>query len=239
MEKINDKTKEKKKLGALLSGGKDSLFATYLMQKQNNIIKCVITIESDNSHSYMFHTPNISMTSLQAKSMGIPLIKGKTKGKKEKELEDLSNTIKNAKNEHGIEGIITGALYSNYQRKRIEAICKEIGIEVFSPLWHMDQEEEMGRLLKEDFEIIFSSVACYGLNKNWLGKIITAKEIEKLVELNEKYGINIAGEGGEFESLVLNCPLFSKKIQIKDKEIVEENENTAYVVIKDAELVEK
>jgi len=33
--------------------------------------------------------------------------------------------------------------------------------------------------------------------------------------LNEKYKINIAGEGGEYESFVLNCPLFKKPIKIK------------------------
>ena len=228
-----------KKLGALLSGGKDSLFATYLMKKKNHLIKCIITIESDNSHSYMFHTPNISMTGLQAESMDLPLIIGKTKGEKEEELADLRQVIKKAKDEQNIEGVITGALYSDYQRKRIETVCEELGIEVFSPLWHFNQEEEMRLLLNEGFKIIFSSIACYGLNKNWLGKVITQEDVNRLVELNKNYGINIAGEGGEFESLVLDCPLFSKKIEIKDKEIIEENENTANLIINDAELVEK
>lgn len=226
-------------LGALISGGKDSLFAAYLMQKQNHKIKCVITIESENPNSYMFHTPNISMTSLQAQAMGLPLIKAKTKGEKEKELNDLSDAIKKAKEEQKIEGIITGALYSQYQRKRIESLCEKLGLEVFSPLWQIEQEKEMRQLLREGFSIIISSIACYGLDKSWLGRILTEKDIDRLLQLNKKYGINISGEGGEFESLVLDCPMFSKKIQIKNKEINEENENTASIIIKDAELVEK
>ena len=90
-----------------------------------------------------------------------------------------------------------------------------------------------------NFKIIFSRIAGYGFTKDWLGKVITSQDIDKLVELNKKYRINIAGEGGEFESLVLNCPLFKKEIDIKESEIIEENENTARLIVKKAELKSK
>ena len=226
------------KLASLISGGKDSIFAAYKTSKENEIV-CLITIKSENPDSYMFHTPNIDLVGLQAKAMKLPLITQTTKGEKEKELEDLKEAIKKAKEQYQIEGIVTGALFSNYQRERIDKICNELNLKSLAPLWHMDQEEEMRTIINNNFKIIFSSIAAYGFKKEWLGKIITNKDINNLVELNKKYKINIAGEGGEFESLVLDCPLFEKQIKILDSEITEENESTARLVIKKAELKDK
>ena len=45
------------------------------------------------------------------------------------------------------------------------------------------------------------------------------KFINEIKKLQEKYKINVAGEGGEFESFVLNCKLFKKKLIIKDQKI--------------------
>lgn len=231
--------KPNKKLGALFSSGKDSTYATYIMKRRNYEISCLITIKSENKDSFMFHTPNIDLASLQAESMGIPLIEQKTKGDKEIELSDLKKAIKKAKDEYKIEGIITGALFSNYQRERIEKVCDELSLPVFSPLWHKEQENYMRELLAADFEFVLSSVAAYGLDKSWLGKKITPKDVDKLAELHEKYKINVAGEGGEFESLVIDCPLFKKRLNIIDFEIIEEDKHTAKLVVKKAKLEDK
>ncbi|SDG02331.1 asparagine synthase (glutamine-hydrolysing) [Methanolobus vulcani] len=227
------------KLGVLFSSGKDSNYAMHVMQQQNYSIECLITIKSQNLDSYMFHTPNIDLARLQAEAMELPLIEELTKGEKEKELDDMKNAIIRAKDEFGIEGVITGALYSNYQRERIERVCDELGLKAFSPLWHIDQEKEMYQLLDLGFEFIFSSVAAYGLNKSWVGRIISEKDIEKLVKLNEKIGLNVAGEGGEFESFVTDGPMYHKKIEIKEMEVIERDEYTAKVVITNAVLVDK
>ncbi|MBN2487594.1 MAG: diphthine--ammonia ligase [Methanosarcinaceae archaeon] len=227
------------KLGVLFSSGKDSNYAMQIMQEQNYSIECLITIRSENPHSYMFHTPNIDLAHLQAEAMDIPLVEQVTKGEKEIELEDMRHAIARAQKEFGIEGVVTGALYSNYQRERIERICDELGLKVFSPLWHIDQETEMRQLLKNGFDFIFSSIAAYGLDKSWLGRRIKEEDIDRLVQLNEKIGINIAGEGGEFESFVTDGPMYKKRIEIKGYEVVEMDEYTASIVITDAGLVEK
>ncbi|WP_292485173.1 diphthine--ammonia ligase [Methanohalobium sp.] len=229
----------KLKLGVLYSSGKDSNYATYLMQQEGHSIECLITVKSKNQDSYMFHTPNIDFSRMQSEAMDIALIEEISKGEEEIEIEDMKSAIKKAQERYLIEGVVTGALYSSYQKDRIERICNELGLEVFSPLWHIDQEAEMRKLLELGFEFIFSSVAAYGLNKDWLGKIITDKQIDKLVRLNEKVGLNIAGEGGEFESFVIDSPMYNKRIEIKDYEIVERDEYTAHLIIKDAELLEK
>ncbi|MCQ6963329.1 diphthine--ammonia ligase [Methanolobus chelungpuianus] len=227
------------KLGVLFSSGKDSNYAMHIMQEQNYSIECLITIKSQNPDSYMFHTPNISLANLQAEAMGIPLIEETTRGEKETELEDMKNAILRAKKEFGIEGIVTGALYSNYQRERIEKVCDELGLKVFSPLWHIDQEKEMRQLLSIGFDFIFSSVAAYGLDKSWVGRRIEERDVDRLVRLNQKIGLNVAGEGGEFESFVLDGPMYNKRIEVRAMEVIELDEYTAKVNITDAVLVDK
>lgn len=227
------------KLGVLFSSGKDSTYAAYIMQRQNYELTCLLTLQSKNSASYMFHTPAIEMASLQAEAMGIPQIVQATNGEKEEELNDLKALLSKAKEKYAIEGVITGALFSTYQRDRIEKICDEIGLKIFSPLWHKPQEQEMQELLQQKFSFLFTAIAAEGLDEGWLGRPITEKDLEKLKTLHKKNYLNIAGEGGEFESLVLDCPLFKKKLILTKTEKVMENGCTGKLVIKDAELKEK
>jgi ABC transporter with metal-binding/Fe-S-binding domain ATP-binding protein len=206
------------KLGVLFSGGKDSTFAVFLAKKEGYDIACLITIISENKESFMFHTPSISKTEKQAEVMGIPLVVGKTKGEKEIELEDLRKAVEEAKEKYGIEGLITGAVESVYQSSRIQKICNELDLWCFNPLWQKDQIELLEDLIKNKFEIILTGVFAYPLDNKWLGRKINKEFIEEIKKLQEKYQINPAGEGGEFESFVLNCPLFKKKLEIKNFE---------------------
>ena len=226
-------------LGVLWSGGKDSAFASWTMMKQNYKIGCLISLKSKNPDSYMFHTPNIDLVKMHSDASEIPLILQETNGEKEKELNDLKKALKTAKQTYKIDGVVTGALYSDYQRKRIETICDELDLKVFSPLWHVNQEIEMKQLLNEGFSIIFSAVAAEGLDETWLGKEICSDDIEKLVILNKKYGLNVAGEGGEFESLVLDAPFFKRKIIIKKGFSNTDEDRQARFFVEDAELTEK
>lgn len=197
------------KLGVLFTGGKDSCLALY---KVKNDVVCLITMISENPDSYMFHTSNIEIAKLQAKSMNLPIIIGKTIGEKEKELIDLKKLIKKAINEYKIEGIVTGALFSEYQSSRIENICKELKIKCINPLWHMNPEDELKELIDNNFEFIITSIAADGLDKSWLNKLITEKEIIKLKELNKKYGINIIFEGGKQKHSFLMLPYLKKRL---------------------------
>jgi diphthine-ammonia ligase len=207
------------KLGILFSGGKDSCYAAYLAKKQGNELACLISIFSENEDSYMFHTPSIKQVKKQAKTMNIPLIIEKTKGKKEIELVDLEKSIKAAIKKYQINGIVTGALHSIYQASRIQKICDKLNVKCINPIWHKNEFEYLHELIKNKFKIIITGVAAYPLTKEWLGKKIDVKFIEKVKILNEKYKIHPAGEGGEFETFVLDCPLFEKPLKINSKKI--------------------
>ena len=227
------------RLGVLFSSGKDSTAAAYIMKQQNYELTCLIHLKSENPDSYMFQTAGTELVEMQAEAMGLPIIIQKTKGEKEAELVDLEKAFKKAKEQYHLDGIVSGALFSTYQRDRIEKICDKLGLKIFSPLWHKPQDKHMQDLLSSEFEIALTAVAAEGLDKTWLGRRITSKDVETLQKLNAKLGLNIAGEGGEFESVVLDCPLFKQRIILEKIEIIEEAKNRAHLVIKKAKLVNK
>jgi len=207
------------RVGVLFSGGKDSTYAALLAKREGYGISCLISLWSKNKDSFMFHTPAIDLTKEQAECMEIPVIIQETKGEKEKELKDLEKAIKLAVKKYKIEGVVTGAVESVYQASRVQKICNKLGIECFNPLWQKNQIEILEDLVKLNFEVIVSSVAAYPLDKEWIGRKIDGKFIQEIKILSEKYKINPAGEGGEFESLVLNCNLFKRRLDVKLKNI--------------------
>ncbi len=205
------------RLAVLLSGGKDSLLALQ-KARENHEVVCLISLYSENDESYMFHVPNIHITKAQSQVMNIPLIIKKTKGQKEKELQELESAIKQAKEEYEVEGIVSGAIKSTYQSSRIEKICKKLDLWSFNPLWLRPQLEILNDIIKNNFKVIISGVFAYPFDKEFLGKIIDEKIIDKLKEFGEKYKINEAGEGGEIETTVLMTPFFEKEIIVIDSE---------------------
>ena len=215
------------KLALLLSGGKDSVYAGYIAKtkyKQN--IVCAISIASKNKNSYMFHTPSISKVKFQADSMNLPLIIQETSGKKESELKDLEKAIYEAKSKYNIEGVITGAIQSVYQSSRIQKICNKLKLEVFNPLWQTDETEYLNDLIKNNFKVILTGVFAFPLGKSWLGREINKDFIKDIKEMNKKYKISMIGEGGEFETFVLNCPLFKRELVVKSYDDISEGENS-------------
>ena len=219
------------RVAALFSGGKDSVFAVYIAQQYGWDVFPLVTLLPEKQDSWMFHSINIHLTELLAQAIDIPLVKKSTKGEKEKELVDLKNLLQDLE----IDGVISGAIASEYQRTRIEKICDELGIKSFNPLWHKNQELLLRDQVKAGFHIIIVGVFAAGFDETWLGKTIDEQTIDALVSLHEKYKINIAGEGGEFETLVLSGPLFSQKLVI-DESLKEWNRDNGIFQVKSAHL---
>ena len=225
------------KLGVLFSGGKDSALALYKAMEKSNVV-CLVSILSKNPASYMFHTPNIDITKMQAKSIGLPLIQKITKGEKETELEDLKKALQDAKTKYKIQGVVTGAVESVYQATRIQKICDELNLLCYNPLWKMDQEKLLDEVIKNNFEVVISGIFAYPLTKNWLGKKINRTVVWDLVNLRDKYNISPSGEGGEIETTVLNAPFFKQRIVFEEFSI-EAEENSGVMHIKNPVLKEK
>jgi diphthine-ammonia ligase len=225
------------KLGVLFSGGKDSTLALHKAAEKEEVA-CLITLVSRNKESYMFHTPNIDVTALQAKAIGLPLIQKATEGKPEEELEDLEEAVAQAIEDFRIEGIVTGAVESVYQSERIQRVCNRLGVWCFNPLWKRDQKALLEEIVAKGFRVIISGVFAYPLDKDWLGKEIDKELIEKLVLLGKEFGLSPSGEGGEIETTVLDAPLFKKKIEVMECE-VEAKGNSGVFRIKRARLTAK
>lgn len=221
----------------LFSGGKDSTMAAYKAIKDGWNVKYLVSMISENPESYMYHTTNIHLTELSAQAMDIPLIKAGTKGEKERELDDLKSVLSNLK-DGGVEGIFTGALASVYQKSRIDKICSELSLQSCSPLWHRDPQEYMDEIITSGFKVILVSVSAEGLDESWLGRRIDKELLDELLLLHEKYGMHLAFEGGEAETLVLDCPLFKKRIKILNREKIWERDS-GYLNIKKAILEDK
>ncbi|MEM0230613.1 MAG: diphthine--ammonia ligase [Candidatus Woesearchaeota archaeon] len=218
------------KLGALFSGGKDSCYAMHLAARQHEIV-CLISILSKSSESYMFHTPNINLVKKQAEALGLPILMEETEGQKEEELKDLERALLKAKSEYRIEGIVSGAIASTYQKERIEKICKRLGLECLNPLWGVDQFELLRRLVSERFEVIIVGVFAMGLER-FLGRKIDQSFIREIESVYEKLRINPSGEGGEYESFVLNAPMFKHPLEILSSEEVSDRHGGRTLILK-------
>jgi asparagine synthase (glutamine-hydrolysing) len=226
------------KLAGLFSGGKDSCFAVNWALEQKHKVVVLVSVISDNPYSFMFHTPNIKLTFFQGLAAEIPVLSANTLGNPEKELEDLKNALIKAKEAFGVQGVVTGALASNYQKKRIESICFELELECFSPLWQKDQTKYVKELLQKKFEVLIAAVAAKGLNAKWLGRMLDKKALNELIELDKKIGLNVAGEGGEYETFVLNAPFFKKKLKVVSFE-KHWDKTSGFLEINELKLVEK
>ncbi len=226
-------------VGVLFSGGKDSTFALHWAQAQGWELKCLITLKSENQESYMFHTPNIDAVTYQAQALELPLILHKTKGAKEDELKDLKDAMKRAIEQYQIDTIIVGAIASNYQEERVQRVAAMLDLKVFAPLWHKDQEQLVQEMIDAKFDIRIIAVAADGLNKSYLGRTYDRSLLEDFKKKHEKYGLHIAGEGGEFESFVVDCPLFKKKIEIVKATAIMETEHVGHLRIDELKLTKK
>jgi len=205
------------RLGVLCSGGKDSWYACHLaMQKEE--VSCLITIRSQNEESYLFHTPNTHLVPLQAEAAGLPLVTVTTAGIEEAELADLERAVRLARERYGIEGIVTGALESVYQATRIQRVCRTLGLWCFNPLWYTEPDRYMQALIREGFVAVVSGVASEPFTADWLGSQIDEPALADLRRYAARHRITLTGEGGEYETLVLDAPVFRKRIVIGQAE---------------------
>jgi ABC transporter with metal-binding/Fe-S-binding domain ATP-binding protein len=221
------------KLAALISGGKDSSFAIYRALQEGHVVTDLVTIKPQSEDSYMFHSANIHLTELISRACGIPLTSKTSSGEKEKELDDLRDALRSVK----VDGVAVGAIESQYQASRVIRICDELGLKMYAPLWHKEPEPLLREMVK-CMDIRMVKVAAGGMDESWLGRRFDEKLIEDLKALNRKYRIHIMGEGGEYETLVLDAPYYKKRINLIETEKVWMGDHGVLKVIR-AELGEK
>lgn len=203
------------KLASLFSGGKDSVYAIYLAKQQGHQITCLLSIFAKSDESHLLHHPNLQWTKLQSQSMNIPhLTLESNSDNVDDELILLEDLLKSAKEKFGIDGLVHGGIKSKFQKEKFSSVCGKLGLSVMSPLWDSEPKKYMNDLIDANFDFIMTTVSSDGLDDSWLGKPISKSEIDKLIQLSKKFEFNLNFEGGESETFVTNCPLFSYPIKI-------------------------
>ena len=203
------------RLAALISGGKDGLYAAHLARRAGHALACTVTAEPASDQSHLLHEPGTRVAALQSESMGLPHLRVETGEGTGAEMSAVSELLGRAASEHGARGIVHGGIVSRFQSRVFAAAAKSADLDVLAPLWGAGQYSHMQRLLRGGFEFVIVSVGSEGLGPEWLGRMISSADAARLAELARRHSFNPAFEGGEAETLVLDCPLFSRRIEIE------------------------
>ena len=191
------------------------MYAIHLAQNQGHDVVCLLSIFPKSEDSHLLHHPNLRWTKLQSMSMKIPqLIINSNSDDTDEELIAMENLLQNAKDQFHIDGLVHGGIKSKFQKEKFETLCLKLNLVSVAPLWNSEPKKYMSDLLDSNFDFMMVTVSSDGLDEQWLGKLILKSDIEILNNLSDKFGFNLNFEGGESETFVLNCPLFSNPIKI-------------------------
>ncbi len=199
-------------MAGLFSGGKDSTYAIFktTLQKQHDLC-CIVMMHPSSDDSLLFHYPTTNLLSKISNVIGVPVIEHSCNvSEKNYEVSELTHLIKKAVEQFSVDGLINGCISSRFQLDIFQDICDKLNVRLVSPIWNIDSDYYYEQLLGQGFEIMITRVAALGLDSSWLGKIITKDNYSTLKKLSLKYQFNMTFEGGEAETLVLDCPLYKK-----------------------------
>ena len=198
------------RVAVLFSGGKDSTYAAYVATQRGWEVTHLLSIVPEDRDSMMFHVPNLHVTPLLAEAMGFPLVQETASAGEAGELEALRRIFRRV----DVDGVVVGAIASDYQHSRVNRVADELGLRVLAPLWRHDPRRLVHDYLAAGFEIAFSSVSAEGLDESWLGRRWDSQVVEDLLRLHDSKGVHPCGEGGEFETIVLDGPTFHQRVEV-------------------------
>ncbi len=210
---------------SLFSGGKDSSWALYRAMTSDRNVSHLVTVHP-GEESYMYHVPATRLARLAAESIGLPLVEVDPGGfdadaatdsgaQGDKELAPLEDTVADLDTEVGLAGVTAGAVESEYQTSRIRGMCDRLSLDLYAPLWGKEPRGLAEAMLSAGFEIRIIRVAARGLDESWLGRTLDRDAVDELDTLNDEHGVHVLGEGGEFETLVVDGPHMDRRIELE------------------------
>jgi len=200
------------RVAALYSGGKDSTYAVHVAQQRGWEVTHLVTILPQDPASMLYHVPNLHLVPLLAESIGVPLVQEPAGIGEDAELDALRQALSSIR----VDGLVVGAIASDYQHSRVNIVGHDLGLRVFAPLWRVDQPSLLRDYLAAGIEAIVTSVSAEGLGRDWLGRTLNAGAVEELLALHERVGLSPCGEGGEFETLVVHAPGFRRRLVLDE-----------------------
>ena len=199
------------RIAVLSSGGKDSSAAWWWAMCRGWEIAAVVTVDIQDGDSHMFQVPSTKWVERQALLANVPWMNVPASGSVEDEIEALEQALSKLE----IDGIVSGALRSDFQKQRLECMSQRLNIHSFSPLWHQTPIEHLKGMVEAGFQIMLTSVSCEGLDHTWLGHVLTESSLLELHALSKQHRFNVDGEGGEYETFVLGGPIWSRALQVE------------------------
>jgi len=174
----------------------------------------------------MYHVPATRLARLAAESVGLPIVEVNpaafdadeatdSSAQGDRELAPLESALAALDSEVGLAGVTAGAVESEYQTSRIRGLCGRLGLDLYAPLWGENPHDLAGAMLDAGFDIRIIQVAARGLDESWLGRPLDREALGDLEALNEAYGVHVLGEGGEFETVVVDGPHMDRRIELE------------------------
>jgi len=195
------------------SGGKDSCFACYRAMCNGYDISYLVNFISKEYKRVSFHGTEDKLIQLQAEALGMPLLQKETTGNGyEQEFKEAVRSLI----PEGIKGMIFGDIYLQEHKDWVERVCGELGIEAVEPLWGEKSEKILLEFMDAGFEAIIVSAKVDLFGKEWIGQKVN-RDFFKYVKENS---VDICGENGEYHTLVVNGPVFKKKLEITESKTI-------------------
>ncbi|KAM0679354.1 hypothetical protein BDAP_000221 [Binucleata daphniae] len=220
---------------ALISGGKDSIYSICKLEKEGYTLVGLLYLENEskNIDSFMYQSVGGELINAYEKCLGVKLYKHKTasnsynqdleyKATENDEVEDLYSGLLKIKKDIQFDAVSSGAILSTYQKNRVQNVCDRLGLISLTPLWSRDQKELLDEMINAGIEARIVKIATGGFDKSCVGYTLVEirDKINKLKDKNKPFYFNYCGEGGEYETMVYNAPVFSSQIVIEEYEVL-------------------
>ncbi len=217
------------------SGGKDCCLACYRAMKSGFKVEYLANMAHEGAKLSRTHGLSSDILKMQAQAMNIPIIIQPTSDERyEIEFKNMASGLK----DKGVSGGVFGDMDVIEHRQWVERVCQDIGMKAYLPLWLENQQKLMKELVAAGFKAIVVATNAAKLGEEWLGRLIDVDFFEQMVELNKIKGISVCGEAGEYHSLVIDGPIFKKKLEIIESDTIN-RDNHWFLNIKEVRLVAK
>src|SRR3989338_7313330 len=228
------------KVAIMYSGGKDSTYAIEHAKNKGWDIRYFVSVKPNRTDCFLFHFATVENTVKVAEMLNIPhnlLMCEVADPVQEASL--VKEFIAGKQAEAPINALILGGTgLQETQIRSLQEAMRPLGVEVFAS--HAGEEHDLvlNDMIARNYEIMITQVASDGLMP-WLGKTLSKENFERFKADSAKFRFHVGGEGGYYDTLILDCPLFTSRLHINDFHLNMEDAYSGHVIIDSMELVPK
>ncbi|GBC00985.1 hypothetical protein RclHR1_04020011 [Rhizophagus clarus] len=232
---IDSNDTEPKEVCLSFTGGKDSTLTLHLISAQPSEYKVTSLITFTpliTTKPFLAHSQQL--ISLQAKTLSLP---HSFLPVTPPYLESYRSLIIT----RNVPYVATGDIL-DVCNQFMDRVVENTNVKLLRPLWERDRNELMNLIFLNNFEVLITCVNLNKINENvarkMVGNMLTRELYENIIL--KQNDVDACGEMGEYHSMVLNAPLFKKKIVIKKGEQKLSDDGIfLYFMIDDCEIIDK